>query len=62
VNRSDPGECREGFLGLLPPPEQIIDWRRDYEAMRKEMFFDEPPSFDEVLAVIRQFEEKFNHS
>jgi hypothetical protein len=40
----------------------LSDWRRDYEAMRKEMFFDEPPSFDEVLAVIRQFEEKFNHS
>jgi len=51
---------RKGTLRLLPPPEQLSDWRRDYEAMRKEMFFDEPPSFDEVLAVIRQFEETFN--
>jgi hypothetical protein len=52
---------RKGTLSLLPPLAQLNDWRRDYEAMRKEMFFDEPPSFDEVLAVIRQFEEAFNH-
>ncbi|MBU4372750.1 MAG: nucleotidyl transferase AbiEii/AbiGii toxin family protein [Proteobacteria bacterium] len=51
---------RKGTLRLLPPPAHLSDWRRDYEAMRKEMFFDEPPSFDEVLAVIRQFEEAFN--
>ena len=51
---------RKGTLRLLPSLEQITDWRRDYESMRKEMFFDEPPSFDEVLAVIRQFEEAFN--
>jgi len=24
------------------------------------MFFDEPPSFDDVLAVIKEFEEAFN--
>jgi hypothetical protein len=52
---------RKGTLRLLPPPEQLNGWRGDYEAMRKEMFFDEPPSFDEVLAVIQQFEEAFNH-
>gem|GEM_PF-2251675 len=28
--------------------------------MRGEMFFDEPPSFDDVLAVIKEFEEAFN--
>lgn len=52
----------KGTLRLLPYPAQLSDWRRDYEAMRKEMFFDEPPPFDEVLAVIRQFEEAFNQS
>jgi hypothetical protein len=51
---------RKGTLRLLPLTEQLSDWRRDYEAMRKEMFFDEPPPFDEVLAVIKQFEEAFN--
>ncbi len=50
----------KGTLRLLPPPEHLNGWRRDYEAMREEMFFDEPPSFDEVLAVIKGFEEEFN--
>lgn len=53
--------CR-GRLRVLPAPEQLADWRRDYEAMREEMFFDEPPPFDEVLAVVRQFEEAFNQA
>jgi len=51
---------RHGALRLAPPPDQESGWRRDYEAMRGEMFFDEPPSFDDVLAVIKEFEETFN--
>lgn len=51
---------RKGTLRLLPPPSQLNEWRRDYDAMRKEMFFEEPPSFDEIMAVIKQFEEAFN--
>jgi hypothetical protein len=51
---------RPGTLRLVPPPEQEGGWRRDYEAMREEMFFDEPPPFDEVLEVIKRFEEVFN--
>jgi hypothetical protein len=30
------------------------------EAMRDVMFFDDPPPFEEILAVIRQFQEEFN--
>jgi hypothetical protein len=47
---------------VLPVPEQLVDWRRDYEAMREEMFYDEPPPFDAVLATLRQFEEEFNRA
>ena len=53
---------RKGALRLLPSEEQLGEWRRDYETMREEMFFDEPPAFDEVMRVIRQFEEEFNNS
>lgn len=51
---------RRGNLRLAPLPDQESGWRRDYEAMRGEMFFDEPPSFDAVLDVIKGFEEAFN--
>lgn len=44
----------------MPRADQLAEWRKDYESMRKEMFVDEPPKFDEILAVIQQFEEYFN--
>lgn len=56
----DYGTLHKGSLRLIPLPEQLDEWRRDYEAMRGEMFFDDPPGFDEILAVVKQFEETFN--
>lgn len=53
---------RKGHLRLMPPGEQEPGWRSDYNAMREEMFFEEPPAFDEVLATVREFEEEFNRS
>ncbi len=53
---------QKGTLRLLPTGDQLSDWKRDYNAMREEMFFGEPPDFDEMMAVIRQFEEEFNRS
>jgi len=50
----------KGNLRLMPRADQLAEWRKDYESMRKEMFVDEPPKFDEILAVIQQFEEYFN--
>lgn len=51
---------RKGQLRLVPSAEQEPAWRSDYNAMREEMFFEDPPAFDEVLAAVRQFEEEFN--
>jgi len=51
---------RKGTLRLMPSPEHLSYWKRDYEAMRMEMFFEEPPPFDEIMAIIKQFEESFN--
>ena len=52
----------KGSLRVAPLPEQIAYWREDYNAMRVEMFFEEPPTFDEVLATVWQFEEEFNRN
>lgn len=51
--------CR-GSLHLMPRADELAEWRKDYESMRKEMFVDEPPKFDEILAVVQQFEVHFN--
>lgn len=59
-NWVDYGTLRKGTLRLIPPPEQMSAWRQDYDAMREEMFFDEPPKFDEVLTAVAAFESEFN--
>lgn len=56
----DYGTLHKGSLRLIPLPEQLDEWRKDYAAMREEMFFEDPPTFDEILAVVEQFENKFN--
>jgi glutathione S-transferase len=49
-----------GSLRVLPSTHQAAAWRRDYQAMRAEMFFESAPDFETVLAVVRTFEEEFN--
>jgi hypothetical protein len=53
---------RKGYLRVAPLSDQLAYWREDYNAMREEMFFDEPPTFDEVMAAVRQFEKEFNQT
>lgn len=50
----------KGSLRLLPPSEQLPEWGQDYDAMKGEMFFDEPPNFDDVLKTVAKFEAEFN--
>lgn len=42
---------RPGRFRLVPSPEQRPDWEADYEAMR---------GFEEILAVVGEFQDKFN--
>ena len=48
-----------GSMRLLPTKSRIGEMRRDYEAMA-EMIFAEPPSFDTILRVIGELEERIN--
>lgn len=51
---------KRGSIRVVPQPDQLAEWRRDYAAMQGEMFVGSPPSFDELLAVINVFQEEFN--
>jgi hypothetical protein len=51
---------RPGSLRLLPLPDQLVSWRGDYGEMKKEMFFGEVPTFDEILRAVGEFEKQFN--
>ena len=49
-----------GNLRIVPLPEQDAGWRKDYKAMKADMFFGEVPEFDEILSVVRKFQKDFN--
>ena len=53
--------ARPGSLRLLPPDSRIPELRKDYAAM-KPMFLVSPPSFEDVLATLRQAEESLNRT
>jgi len=48
-----------GSFHLLPPVTRLDELRADYAAMRP-MFLNEPLSFDEMLAVLREAENALN--
>ncbi len=51
-----------GALHIVPPPDQMTEWRQDYEAMRQQMFFGDVPTFDEIIKVVGDFEREFNRT
>lgn len=52
-------EAKPGTLRLTPPGSRLNEIRADYKAMR-EMMFVEPPSFDDLLARLREVEAQIN--
>lgn len=51
---------KPGSLRLMPTDARLAEWRRDYNAMREEMFAGEQPSFEQLLKAAKGFEEAFN--
>ena len=51
--------AKPGTFRLVPPAARRAALRRDYEAMR-DMYLAEPATFDEVLAVLAEVEERIN--
>ncbi len=51
---------RPGQLSIVPGDEQLPDWATDYNNMKDEMFFGDPPNFEEIIKEVRRFQDKFN--
>ena len=51
--------AQPGTFRFAPPPGRMKELQSDYAAMRP-MYFDEPLSFDEVVAILEQLEREFN--
>jgi len=48
-----------GTFRLIPPSHRVPELRRDYQAMR-DMYLNEPISFDEVLEILNEIEHRIN--
>ena len=49
-----------GRLQLVPADADWPTWQADYENMQGEMFYGEAPAFEDVLAVVGDFQDKLN--
>lgn len=51
---------KPGQLHIVPGDEQLPDWAADYNNMKDEMFFGDPPYFEEIIKEVRRFQDEFN--
>ena len=54
------GEAVKGTLRVAPPEHRLKALRDDYVKMQQ-MFFGEPPEFDKIIVLLKQWESEFNH-
>jgi hypothetical protein len=54
-------EAKPGSLRLVPPDARLPELEADYRKMR-EMFFREPPPFEQIIAALREIEAQINGS
>ncbi len=52
-------EAAKGSLRVVPPERRLKLLREDYARMQQ-MFFGEPPGFDDLIVLLRQWESEFN--
>lgn len=59
---TDNATMAKGSLRIVPDATMVATWEADYRAMLEAMFFGNPPSFNEVLKSISEFQIGFNQS
>ena len=53
--------AKPGTFRIVPPAKRLPALRRDYQAMR-DMYLVEPASFDEILTILADLENRINHA
>jgi hypothetical protein len=52
--------AKPGTLHLAPPKSRLKNVKADYEAMQP-MFYQAPPTFDELIKTLAEIEKNINH-
>ncbi len=61
LKRFDYNTLKRGSLNLIPNSDILEALRKDYEIMRAEMIYGEPPSFEEIIIKVQGLQEVINN-
>ena len=61
LKRFDYNTLKRGSLKLIPSSDILDALRKDYEIMRAEMIYGEPPSFEEIIIEVQGLQEAINN-
>lgn len=51
---------QKATLAFIPPSSVYDEWKKDYETMQEEMIYGESLPFDEMIAELREFNNRIN--
>ncbi len=56
----DYSSLQKATLAFIPPSSVYDEWKKDYETMQEEMIYGESLPFDEMIAELREFNNRIN--
>ncbi len=62
VSRVDYDYLKSGNIIITPNPDHLSYWESDYQTMKEEMISGKAPSFDSMMAAIKEFQENWESS
>jgi len=62
LNRFDYNTLKIGSINIIPSVKILKALEQDYEIMRSEMIYGNPPVFDEIIKVAKKLQDEINDS
>ena len=61
LKRFDYNTLKRGSIGIIPSDHILSAIEQDYEIMRREMIYGNPPTFNEIINAMKNLQFAFNH-
>jgi hypothetical protein len=61
LKRFDYDTLKRGSISIIPSDDILTALRRDYEIMRTEMIYGNPPTFEEIILAMKNLQDKINN-
>jgi hypothetical protein len=60
LKRFDYSTLKRGSINIIPSADILIELEQDYEKMRTEMIYGNPPSFEEIIKRMKNLQDEIN--